>query len=312
MRKNDTGESILRPGRYRLCAIVNGKIPSKRSAAIKKEIAGEVDTVWTTTHAGHTIELARGASGFDGIIGAGGDGTLHELINGMDLKKQFAALIPGGTVNCLARHWRLRNIYDTWRRMQKGRFERVDLLEAVIECANGSSGSRTMRRMIWGFLGAGQEGMVVGNAAALKYLPGPLRYAVASWVSVAACRYFEAEIRINDSPPLKSRLTSFFVNNAASGLFCSLGTWDMADGAAELRIVNRGLAARAAAQMGMFIKVSLVSKWMTGIKTISVRFSRPVPVLSDGELYGDCIGMAVRVVPGALRLLVPEGAAVKM
>jgi len=79
-----------------------------------------------------------------------------------------------------------------------------------------------------------------------------------------------------------------------------------------LRIVNRGLAARAAAQTGMFIKVSLDSKWMTGIKTISVRFSRPVPVLSDGELYGDCIGMAVRVVPGALRLLVPEGAAVKM
>jgi len=58
-----------------------------------------------TTFAGHAKELANqlGLTEYDGFIGIGGDGTLHEIINGMlsrpDGNKIPIGIIPGGSGN---------------------------------------------------------------------------------------------------------------------------------------------------------------------------------------------------------------------
>ena len=58
-----------------------------------------------TTYAGHAKELANqlNITEYDGFIGIGGDGTLHEIINGMlsrhDGRKIPIGIIPGGSGN---------------------------------------------------------------------------------------------------------------------------------------------------------------------------------------------------------------------
>src|SRR6478752_8031391 len=57
--------------------------------------------------AGHTMQLAKEAaeSGYDLVIGYGGDGTLNQVVNGVMAAKRrrsIVGLIPGGTANVWA------------------------------------------------------------------------------------------------------------------------------------------------------------------------------------------------------------------
>ena len=54
---------------------------------------------------GHAIELAAGVNGeeFSMVVSVGGDGTLNEILNGMNLKTMSLGMIPAGTGNDLIR-----------------------------------------------------------------------------------------------------------------------------------------------------------------------------------------------------------------
>jgi diacylglycerol kinase (ATP) len=61
-------------------------------------------TFWPTEHAGHAEELARKAvdAGFNTVVAAGGDGTVHEVVNGLlaDGPTDVAfAVVPIGSAN---------------------------------------------------------------------------------------------------------------------------------------------------------------------------------------------------------------------
>jgi len=58
-----------------------------------------------TERPGHATELAREASakGFDVVIGAGGDGTINEVLNGLAGTDAKLAILPWGTGNVFAR-----------------------------------------------------------------------------------------------------------------------------------------------------------------------------------------------------------------
>lgn len=60
------------------------------------------DTV-VTTGAGHAVELAEAAHGYDAIVAVGGDGTVHEVLNGImrrpESDRPALGLIPTGSGN---------------------------------------------------------------------------------------------------------------------------------------------------------------------------------------------------------------------
>jgi YegS/Rv2252/BmrU family lipid kinase len=62
-------------------------------------------TIRETTARGDAERLAREAAGepFDIVAVAGGDGTINEVINGLDFARSTLAIIPMGTANVLAR-----------------------------------------------------------------------------------------------------------------------------------------------------------------------------------------------------------------
>ncbi len=113
---------------------VNPQGGTKRGSDILNEVrpifeksGAELD-VFETEYAGHTAELARerDLSGITGLCHIGGDGTFHELINGLltrhDGKQVPLGYIPGGTGNSF--------MYD---------MECLDPAEAVKRIINGDS-----------------------------------------------------------------------------------------------------------------------------------------------------------------------------
>ena len=92
--------------------IVNGKSKNKKRFArdldrYRHQLAGEF-TVVHTSQAGHALYLAKELANedFTHLIAVGGDGTLHEVVNGVQRSKNPACavgLLPGGTANDFAK-----------------------------------------------------------------------------------------------------------------------------------------------------------------------------------------------------------------
>ncbi|HUF75096.1 MAG TPA: diacylglycerol kinase family protein, partial [Longimicrobiales bacterium] len=82
-----------------------GGAPELSSLAEALEPLGPIRIV-ETTHAGHAALLARGAEAncAERIVVVGGDGTLHEIVNGLELPSRcVVGLVPAGTGNDMAR-----------------------------------------------------------------------------------------------------------------------------------------------------------------------------------------------------------------
>jgi YegS/Rv2252/BmrU family lipid kinase len=60
------------------------------------------DTVWTNAP-GHATEIAAGAAGYDVVVASGGDGTVHEVLNGLmridAADRPVLAVLPTGSGN---------------------------------------------------------------------------------------------------------------------------------------------------------------------------------------------------------------------
>lgn len=90
-------------------------------------------SVIETNHAGHGVELAKqaAADGVDLLAVCGGDGTIHEVIQGLvaaeALKSVSLCIVPAGTVNILADGLGIRGMRHGFRLAESGETRRLDL-----------------------------------------------------------------------------------------------------------------------------------------------------------------------------------------
>jgi len=109
----------------------------KKLAAIKAkfEALGIKATFKPTQHAGHGKELVAGTdlSDFDGLVAAGGDGTLFEVLNGLYQHPKEAriplGLLPIGTGNAFSRELGLQagDLNDAIELIHRARTRQVDV-----------------------------------------------------------------------------------------------------------------------------------------------------------------------------------------
>ena len=90
-------------------------------------------SVVETDHAGHGIELAKraAADGVDLLAVCGGDGTVHEVIQGLvaaeALDSVTLCVVPAGTVNILADGLGIRGMRHGFKLAESGETRRLDL-----------------------------------------------------------------------------------------------------------------------------------------------------------------------------------------
>ena len=86
-----------------------------------------------TERAEHAVELARAAAdeGADEIVAVGGDGTLNEVVRGVDaadsLDDVTVGVVPTGTGNDFASNVGIADIDDGFRAVAEGRRRRIDV-----------------------------------------------------------------------------------------------------------------------------------------------------------------------------------------
>lgn len=258
-----------------------------------------VDLAWTE-RSGHATELARAADG-DLIVAVGGDGTVHEVLQGLDLERQRLGVIPAGSGDDFAwQHGLSRHpgpgdrLAAAVARVAEGRETRVDI--GIWE------GGRFHNNLGFGF-----EAEVNRLSHRVRVVRGPALYFVALGRALAALRTYEVDLAW-DGGSFAGRLVSGALLNGSrvGGAFrlCPAARTD--DG--QLDLVTVGAMGRLGlvTALGPVLRGREPRDRRLGRATterLSLRATEPIPVYADGEYCGKHTSLEVRVLPGALRLL---------
>ena len=162
-----------------------------------------------TTFAGHAKELANqlNLSTYDGFIGIGGDGTLHEITNGMlsrnDENKIPIGIIPGGSGNSYMHDLNLTNPIKAAKAIIQGTTRSLDTAKVdvnhIVKYANNMIG--------WGLV------TDVGNKAEHFRWLGTNRYTILSVVEVFRHKSRSATLIVDDNT-IKDEFTFIIACNS--------------------------------------------------------------------------------------------------
>ena len=132
------GQAIDTRPPKRLCLAVNPHGGRKSGSIVLRQVkpifdaAGVNLTIFETEYAGHAREFVRSLdlSEVDGFCAVGGDGTMHEVVNGLlsrpDNSLTPIGLIPAGTGNSFMRGFDCLDPLEAARRIVTGRTRPID------------------------------------------------------------------------------------------------------------------------------------------------------------------------------------------
>ena len=266
-----------------------------------------------TQRRGHGAALARAAlqDGFELIVAVGGDGTVHEVVNGMladgrAVNPQASlGIIPCGTGNDLARMLELpRQALAAARHLARTSQSRLIDVGEVLSTVGGKS----EHRYFVNDANMGFAAEVVGRTERTgKFSRGTLPYFAALLRTALRHRNHEMTLQM-DGHQTEGKLTTVLICNGRStgGGMLVAPEAVLDDGQLDVIVVGSlsplGIFWHAPKiYRGSHVAIRKVS--VHRARTISVTSPERLPVVVDGELFGESPA-TFRVVPAALRLRV--------
>jgi diacylglycerol kinase (ATP) len=256
-----------------------------------------------TRHPGHAALLARAAAGYEAILAVGGDGTLHDVLQGLDLERHRLAVLPWGTGNDFA--W-LHGWSDDpdacLDRVAAGGERRVDLgeFDAVFIAGRPRTG-RFHNNVGFGF-----EAAVNQRSHSLRRIRGPLVYLAALFATLP--RYRNWNVRVaweGGGYQGESPLLTVANGKRTGGLFLLAPQATTDDGHLDLVFSTRA---------GRMRLLTLLPRSFTGshLRSPLIRAARSpffrvevpdgIPVHVDGEFLDPGVTrLDLRALPGGLR-----------
>jgi YegS/Rv2252/BmrU family lipid kinase len=277
--------------------------------AVRKLLDGVTDyELVTSTEPAHALELAREAQGYDTIVAVGGDGTVHEVLNGIMLRPQddrpVMTVLPTGSGNDYGRTLGISfDLSTAVRQIATGCEKRVD-----VGVCNGQYFANSMA--------IGLDARVTAKAVELKVTTGWSGI----WLYARALLYVlfnqfyshSVTVTIDEDEPKQMDMTIIALTNGATygGGFRVTPDAIGDDGLLDACIVDK-LSLPSALWRLPFVVLGRHT-WMrpvtmTHVRALRLSSERPVEGQIDGETMIET-EYEVSVLPQELRVLVPQGA----
>ena len=290
------------------CVILNPSAGSVRELdALIKQIGQLPDAeLHTTTKAGSAARFARAAlrKGCDLVVAAGGDGTLNEVINGLqeNAGETRVGLIPLGTGNDFARVIGLPSDPEAALEvLRAGHTRAVDLVRVTSDevryFLNVSAG---------GFSGLVNEKLT----PEMKKTWGPLAYLRSAAAALPDLRAYRTTLSLDNTESLTLELYNVVV---ANGRYVAGGTLiapeaSIDDGLLDIILIQK----RSAPELALLAAQVVVGAHLSS-DTVVFRRAAKLTVNSkpgmwfnvDGELVGN-EPACFEILPRALRFVVPQ------
>ena len=258
---------------------------------------------------GHAIELAKEAikKGYEIIVSVGGDGTIHEVVNGMyhggGNGNISLGIVCTGTGSDYARTFGISRYWEeACRRLTEPIRLKVDL--GAIEYSD--NGRRT-ERVFANFAGMGFDAEIVRRTSlSFKSFGSTISYLLGIFTTLVSYRNREIKLII-DGDEMVQKVCAVVVNNGkygGGGMFIAPDA-DPSDGRLDLMIIGdigkadliRSLPLIYKGTHGKHPKVQLRKA-----REVEIRSDLPLNLQADGELLGR-LPVRFRVIPAALNLI---------
>ena len=260
-----------------------------RSRGVSTEVA-------ITRSAGDARSVAAQAAGHDLVAVIGGDGTLNEVINGLEANVPLA-LWPLGTGNVLAKELKLpRRLPSFCDMVERGRERTLDMASA--------EGRRFVSMAGMGFDAEVASALAVSRRGAIhitRYL-GPLLGVLARY------RFPSLQVSIDGGAPILSAGLALVSNvRAYGGPLVVTPDADPSDGSLDVCILPQGTRlAYLRALLGFFLgshRTLAGARYFRG-REVRVTSQERVPYQVDGDPAG-FLPATVRILDRRLRFIVP-------
>lgn len=286
---------------------------SRKLGSILKDKFSSSDVEFRkTAYPGHATVIARGAARkkFKTVVAVGGDGTVNEVLNGLVGTPVALGIIPTGTANDLATHYRLpRNIEKSSDIILRHRIHRTDLIQVnnrYFITAGGLGFPSEVASIATSIKSQSKAGRILGQILSSKL------YVIASLLAILKAKHQNfLKVRWNGSA-ITSDVFSLTINNQPflgkdfvitpdavddDGIFDVCLIKNSKTRAGKVSILMKVLS-------GTHIHSSSVKMWRTD--TLTVETDSPKTFLNDGEFLPESKEFKIRLLPRALSVIVPE------
>lgn len=253
-----------------------------------------------TSHAGHAAELASNAQAYTGVVAVGGDGTLFEILRGLDRSQQRVALVPAGRGNSLARDLGLLRSGSLAHLALWEQPRTIDLLEVRMTAEDSTLTTCWSASTV----ALGYPGAVTVRAKQLARL-GRFSYAAAT--AMVRPVAFSAQVAYDGQPAVRLRLTGLVANNTRHvANFLAFRNASCCDGRFEMMEMRSGLLGQTAHNLSALCRTRLYEPCrLLQAQAVQVALDQPRTLMIDGELFAGIVAVEVRILPGALSFQTP-------
>lgn len=282
--------------------------------------AGIEAEVWETAGPGDAERMAR-CLGDDGVlvIVAGGDGTVHEVVNGLVGTGGTLAVLPVGTGNDYAHALGMADdLAEAARQVATAEVRAADVGRVRWTDARGGA----HERLFANGLGIGFDARVAALAAETKWLGGQAAYLAAVFRTLWAWRRPALRARVRSAVPAGAPEEAPALDVDGSLFLCEIGNGHSAGGGflltpdatpfdglldvCHVRHVATGRALKLLPTTFSGGHVTAPEVTMARVAGLALAVEPAAGVHADGEiLTADAVSLDVEVLPGALAVVAP-------
>lgn len=284
-------------------AIVNPRAGHPRSARWRQVIADRLThelgaEVVFTQRPHHACELATAARAFEGLAVFGGDGTVAEVVNGMDLERQRLLLLAGGTGNGLARDLGLTSLDVAFAAARVCGLRSLDLVRVTFRARE-----RAHSRLAISTASVGYAAEVVLLANRYFKRLGALCYPLAATVQAARQSAFPLAVSVDGGVFTERRLSNVMVNNTRhAGNFCGFRHADPGDGQMEVLLACAGFGPQLLHNLAVLTRTYFYATAVEiPARRLTLNLHTPQRLMMDGEIRESVVEVCFEVLPKALK-----------
>jgi len=257
------------------------------------------EVVWTSAP-GDATRMARESSAFDGVIAIGGDGTIAEVLQGLDLVRQRLAVLPAGHGNCLARDLGVADPVRALAALARGTSRPLDLMDVSVGYVDG----RQERRLCASTLAVGYVTDVVTFGRLRLHQLGRAAYAAAAMVVVPET--FEARVAGAADQGGPRHYTGLVINNTAHlANFRGFPDASVHDGVLDVMEQGHGWPRQLLHNLAVLAgSRSFGPLCLRQASSERLEFREPRTFMADGELLHGVARVAVDCRPAAAMCVV--------